>query len=186
MNSIAQYGLARTTVARVAEAAGLSQGITSFYFDGKHALLLATLEHVESEFQRVRRDAMRQAAKTPEAQLEAIIESTFDPCVCNPLYLDVWDAFWGEARARRDYDRICSKYEAAQLRQTIGLFREVAEPGQDAVALGTAFFHLLESRPGALGRSKSFDLDGIKSTCRAFLATVFPKRFDRPASGPAS
>ena len=35
ITSIAEHGLARTTVARVAEAAGLSQGILSFYFDGK-------------------------------------------------------------------------------------------------------------------------------------------------------
>ncbi|MBW2667686.1 MAG: TetR family transcriptional regulator, partial [Deltaproteobacteria bacterium] len=147
ISSIAEHGLARTTVARVAEAAGLSQGIVSFYFEGKQALLLATLEYVESEFQRVRRDTKRSASKTPEAQLDAIIEATFDPSVCNPLYLGVWDAFWGEARAQADYNRVCSAHEISQLKETIRLFREIAEPEQDADALGTAFFHLLESRP---------------------------------------
>jgi AcrR family transcriptional regulator len=181
ISSIAEHGLARTTVARVAEAAGLSQGIVSFYFEGKQALLLATLEYVESEFQRVRRDTKRSAAKTPEAQLDAIIEATFDPAVCNPLYLGVWDAFWGEARAQADYNRVCSAYEISQLKETIRLFREIAEPEQDADALGTAFFHLLESRPETLGRSKRFDLEGIKHTCRAFLASVFPARF-RPSA----
>ncbi len=112
MRSIAEHGLARTTVARVAEAAGLSQGIMNFYFDGKQALLLATLEYVESEFQRVRREKKRGAAETAEAQLDAIIEATFDPAVCNPLFLDVFDAFWGEARARADFNRVCSTYEA--------------------------------------------------------------------------
>jgi TetR/AcrR family transcriptional repressor of bet genes len=63
MSSIAEHGLANTTVARVAEAAGLSQGIMNFYFESKQALL------------------------------DAIIEATFDPAVCNPRYLDVWDAF---------------------------------------------------------------------------------------------
>ena len=181
MRSIANYGLSRTTVARVAEEAGLSQGIMNFYFEGKQALMLATLEYVESEFQRVRREKKRSAAKTPEAQLVAIIEATFDPAVCNPLFLDVWDAFWGEARARADFHRVCSAYEIAQLNETIRLFRALAEPEQDAAALGAAFFCLLESRPERLGRSKRFDLDGIKRTCRAFLATVFPARFDRAA-----
>ena len=177
MRSIAKYGLAHTTVARVAEEAGLSQGIMNFYFDGKQALLLATLEYVESEFQRVRRDKTRSAAKTPEAQMDAIIEATFDPAVCNPLYLDVWDAFWGEARARNDFNRVCSTHETSQRKETIQLFRKLAEPEQDAAALGRAFFCLLESRPERLGRSKRFDLEGIKHTCRAFLATVFPARF---------
>jgi TetR/AcrR family transcriptional repressor of bet genes len=181
MSSIAEHGLANTTVSRVAEAAGLSQGIVNFYFENKRALLMATLEYVESEFQRVRRDTKCSAAKTPEAQLDAIIEATFDPAVCNPLYLDVWDAFWGEARARADFNRVCSAYEISQLKETIRLFREIAEPEQDADALGTAFFHLLESRPETLGRSKRFDLEGIKHTCRAFLATVFPARFPRSA-----
>jgi hypothetical protein len=142
---------------------------------------METLEYVESEFQRVRRNTKRSAAKTPEAQLDAIIEATFDPAVSNPLYLDVWDAFWGEARARTDYNRVCSAHEISQRKETIRLFREIAEPEQDADALGTAFFRLLESRPETLGRSKRFDLEGIKHTCRAFLATVFPARFPRSA-----
>ena len=83
MSSIAEHGIANTTVSRVAEAAGLSQGIVNFYFENKRALLMATLEYVESEFQRVRRDTKWSAAKTPEAQLDAIIEATFDPAVCN-------------------------------------------------------------------------------------------------------
>ncbi|MBW2493251.1 MAG: TetR/AcrR family transcriptional regulator [Deltaproteobacteria bacterium] len=179
MRSIAEHGIAHTTVARVAEEAGLSQGIMNFYFEGKQALLLATLEYVESEFQRGRREKMRSSAKTPEAQLDAIIEATFDPAVCNPLYLDVWDAFWGEARARADFNRVCSAYETSQCKETIRLFRKLAKPGQDVDALGTAFFCLLESRPERLGRSKRFDLEGIKRTCRAFLATVFPANFGR-------
>jgi TetR/AcrR family transcriptional repressor of bet genes len=181
MRSIAEYGLARTTVARVAEEAGLSQGIMNFYFDGKQALLLATLKYVESEFQRVRREQKRSAAKTPAAQLDAIIDATFDPAICNPLYLDVWDAFWGEARARADFNRVCSAYETAQLKETIQLFSKLANPEQDADALGTAFFCVLESRPRRLGRSKRLDLECIKHTCRAFLATVFPAHFGRSA-----
>jgi len=181
MSSIAEHGLANTTVARVAEAAGLSQGIMNFYFESKQALLIATLEYVESEFQRVRRDAKRSAAKTPEAQLDAIIEATFDPAVCNPRYLDVWDAFWGEARARKDFNRVCSTHEISQRKEAIRLFRKIAEPEQEADALGTAFFHLLEARPETRGRSGRFDLEGIKHTCRAFLASVFPTRFPRQA-----
>jgi AcrR family transcriptional regulator len=184
MSSIAEHGLANTTVARVAEAAGLSQGIMNFYFK-KEALLVVTLEYVESEFQRVRRDAKRAAAKTPEAQLDAIIEATFDPAVCNPLFLDVWDAFWGEARAREAFNRVCCAHEISQRKETIRLFRKIAQPEQEADALGTAFFHLLEARPQTLGRSGRLDLEGMKHTCRAVLASVFPTRFP-PLGRPAA
>ncbi len=40
---------------------------------------------------------------------------------------------------------------------------------------------LLEARPKTRGRSGRFDLEGIKHTCRAFLASVFPTRFGRLA-----
>ncbi len=99
----------------------------------------------------------------------------------DPRYLDVWDAFWGEARARADFNRVCSAHEISQRKETIRLFREIAGPEQGSEALGTAFFHLLEARPETLGRSKRFDLEGIKRTCRTFLATVFPARFGRLA-----
>ena len=177
ITSIAEHGLPRTTVARVAEAAGLSQGILSFYFDGKQALLLATLEYVESEFERVRRTAMARARTAPEWQLDAIIESTFDPTICNPRYTAVWNAFWGEARARADYMRVCSAHETAQIEETIALFREIADPNVDAEALGTAFFHLLEAIPEPFDEVGHFDLERAKRISRAFLASVFPRRF---------
>jgi TetR/AcrR family transcriptional repressor of bet genes len=179
ISSIAERGLARTTVSHVVTAAGLSQGILNFYFESKRALLMATLEYVESEFDRVRRDAMSRAEKTPEAQIDAIIESTFDPSICNPRYIAVWDAFWGEARARTDYRRVCSSLETAYLEETVALFREIAEPDQDPDALGAAFFHLLDSTPEAFDGSGRFDLEGFKHICRAFLASVFPARFPR-------
>jgi len=179
ITSIAEHGLARTTVSHVATAAGLSQGIVNFYFGAKQGLLMATLEYVQSEFDRVRRDAMKRAAKTPEAQLDAIIEATFDPSVCNRRYVTVWDAFWGEARARADYHSVCFAHETAYLEETIALFREIAEPEQDAEALGAAFFHLLDSTPEAFDGSGRLDLEGFKHICRAFLASVFPARFPR-------
>jgi AcrR family transcriptional regulator len=182
IDSIAEHGLARTTVSDVATAAGLSQGIVNFYFGTKQALLMATLEYVESEFDRVRRDAMRRAAKTPEAQLDAIIEATFDPSVCNPRHLAVWDAFWGEARARADYHSVCFAHETAYFEETIALFREIAEPEQDAEALGAAFFHLLDSTPEAFDGSGRLDVEGFKHICHTFLASVFPARFPRSAN----
>ena len=52
IDSISKHGLSQTTVAKVAEIAGLSAGIVNFYFRTKDALLLATLEHIDLEFER--------------------------------------------------------------------------------------------------------------------------------------
>jgi TetR/AcrR family transcriptional repressor of bet genes len=184
--SISEHSLSRTTVSKVAEAAGLSQGIVNFYFKSKEALLLATLEHVESEFERVRRAALARAGKAPERRLDAIVEATFDPSVCNLRFTAVWNAFWGEASAREDYMRVCAGREVAELEETLTLFRAVAkrepQPHVDPEALGIAFFHLLESIPEPFDPVERYDLEGAKRTCRAFLASVFPATF-APANG---
>ncbi len=184
--SISQHSLSRTTVSKVAEAAGLSQGIVNFYFKSKEALLLATLEHVESEFERVRRAALARAGNAPERRLDAIVEATFDPSVCNPRFTAVWNAFWGEASARVDYMRVCAGREVADLEETLTLFRAIAkrerQPHVDPEALGIGFFHLLESIPEPFDPVERYDLEAAKRTCRAFLASAFPATF-APANG---
>jgi TetR/AcrR family transcriptional repressor of bet genes len=128
ITSISEHDLSRTTVSKVAEAAGLSKGIVNFYFKSKEALRLATLEQVESEFERVRRPALARAGNAPERRLDAIVEATFAPSVCNPHFTAVWNAFWAEASARADYMRVCAGLEAAEREETLALFRAIAEP----------------------------------------------------------
>jgi len=185
IRSIAAHGLSGTTVARVARRAGLSAGIVNFYFRTKDALLLATLEAVDGEFAAREREAIERAGDDPVRQLEAMIEVDFDPAVCDPDRIAVWDAFWGEARARDDYMRVCGRREAEDGRRVVALFERIArEGGYDRIdprALGRAFYHLLSSLPEEmLEGGAPFDFAGAKETCRAFLASVFPTEFSRP------
>jgi len=182
--SIARHGLAGTTVARVAEGAGLSAGIVNFYFKSKNALLLATLETVNGQLEQLERDAVADAGDDPAAQLNAMIEVNFDPEVCDPDRIAVWNAFWGQAQTRPDYMRICGARETAEEDLVLALFERLAEGGGyeqlDHHALGSAFYHLLTSLPeGILERDTPFDFDRAKATCRGFLTSVFPREFPR-------
>jgi phenylpropionate dioxygenase-like ring-hydroxylating dioxygenase large terminal subunit/AcrR family transcriptional regulator len=182
IESIARHGLSRTTIARVAETAGLSPGIVSFYFKNKDGLLLATLAHVDGAFVRRQDAGLAQAGGDPVRQLEAMIEASFDPTVCNPERIAVWTAFWGEARARDDYMRVCPGREAEDARRVVDLFERIARAGVhrrlDTNALGRAFYQLLSSLPeDMLDPNEGFDLEAAKATCRGFLASVFPDEF---------
>ena len=166
----------------MAALAGLSAGIVNFYFRGKDALLLATLEHVDREFARRQAEAARLAGDDPVRLLDAMVEVEFDPEVCNPRWTAVWNAFWGEARAREDYMRVCGARERAHESQIVDLFSRIAEAGGHGQlhpeALGRAFYHLLSSLPeNMLDGHEPFDFDDAKSTCRAFLTSVFPDEF---------
>jgi phenylpropionate dioxygenase-like ring-hydroxylating dioxygenase large terminal subunit/AcrR family transcriptional regulator len=189
ITSIAEYGLSGTTVAKVANAAGLSPGIVNFYFQSKDALLLATLQCVAEEFERRRLATLERAGDDPVCKLEAIIENDFHPDVCNPRWVAVWLAFWGEARARADYMRVCGSRDAAYLQQAVRLFEQIAREGGyrdiDPRALGIAFTHMLNALPeNLLDETKAWNPERAKQTCRRFLASVFPAEFG-PAVAPA-
>ena len=189
ITSIARHGLSRTTVAKVAKIAGLSTGIVNFYFHSKQALLLATLEHVDREFELRQREALERAGEDPVQLLEAMIEVDFDPEVCDRRRIAVWAAFWGEASGRADYMRVCGARGAAKEQRIVKLFEKIASGGSypqlDHVALGRAFYHLLSSLPEAMLQNDApFDFEGAKANLRGFLASVFPAEFS--AFGPHS
>lgn len=184
--AIATYGLSGTTVARVAKIAGLSTGIVNFYFRSKDALLLATLQTVDRDFAERQREALERAGNDPVRQLDAMIEVDFDPDVSDPDRVAVWNAFWGEARAREDYQRVCGRREAEDARRVVELFEQIARRGGyehlDPKTLGRAFHHLLSSLPeDMLQNPASFDPEAAKATCRSFLASIFPAEFAAPA-----
>ena len=50
MDCIDKLGLSQTTLARIAERVGISQGNVVFHFQSKEALLDQTLRHLDNEF----------------------------------------------------------------------------------------------------------------------------------------
>jgi len=183
MDSIARYGLGGTTVARVAESAGLSVGIINFYFESKSALLLATLQHLVDSYERAWRGAISRAGDDPARQLEALVDVAFDASLCNVRTVSVWNAFWGETRAREEYLRVCGDRDAAFRAESQRLIAELAareaHAHVDPEAAMLAFVHLIEWLPDWMlgGDSAAFDLDWARSVCRRFLASLFPGEF---------
>jgi len=172
--SIARNGLSGTTIAKVAEIANLSAGIVSFYFRTKEALLLATLEHLDLEFEDRRLEVLDRAGDDPVRQLEAIIDVNLDPALCDAGRVAVWAAFWGESQARESYQRVCGARDVSEEQRLVALFEQIAARGNrehlDACALGLAFYHLLSSLPEAvLDDSRAFDYEQAKQTCRNTL-----------------
>ena len=188
--SIARNGLSGTTIAKVAEIANLSAGIVSFYFRTKEALLLATLEHLDLEFENRRLEVLDRAGDDPVRQLEAIIDVNLDPVLCDAGRIAVWAAFWGESQARKSYQKVCGARDVSEEQQLVALFEQIAARGGgdhvDPCALGLAFYHLLSSLPEAvLDDGRAFDYEQAKQTCRNFLASVFPEEFSRDATARA-
>lgn len=109
---IAKDGLSRATLARVAETAGVSQGVLVFHFNSKEDLFAETLRRFINEYERAWRRAA--AEQDPLQRILALIRADFSPTICSRKKLALWFAFWGEASARPLFNKICVEAELAR------------------------------------------------------------------------
>lgn len=176
---MAEYGLSKTTVARVAQAADLSAGIVSFYFRGKDELLLATLEHLDREFRAALQAALSSSGNDPAGALLALIDVYFDAELADARKVAVWFAFWGESRAREDYLRICGTADR-EFDETVRALVS-ALPGIDTQAVtahSAALVGMLDSLwQDILWEGDVFDRAGAVTLCRDFLRSIAPGAF---------
>lgn len=186
IKSIAEHGLSRVTLAKVASTAQLSPGIVNFYFNSKEQLLLETLKDMEQEFD-AHLKATIGAGTDPADTLVRLIDAFFDPKVFNIEKATVWSAFWGESQARRDYLTICGEKDAELYNVIHDAFVRLrdaeARTEFDTHAAARGFEGLLDCFWQDLVCSpEDFDRDAVSSTCIGYLRNLFPDRFQKPTS----
>ena len=120
IDSLARHGFAEFTLAQVAKSARLSQGIVNFYFRSKEALLIETLKFMAAEYEQFWTAALRKAGPRPADKLAAIIAADFDPVMTSRKKVTVWYAFWGEARWRPEYLKICQSLSESYFAENSG------------------------------------------------------------------
>jgi AcrR family transcriptional regulator len=179
--SIVERGLTRTTLATVAAASGLSQGVAVFYFGAKEQLLAEVLRQQYEAYQRHWQAELAAAGDQPIDQLAALIKADFDPDICNGDALVIWHAFWGEASARPIYAEISEQFDterAAAMRDVCDRLlgaskRSGAEIGAGIDALTDGLWLRIHLSNGAMSAA-----DGLQ-LARDFVATVFPDHAER-------
>lgn len=112
LTSVVKNGLAATTLATVAQEAGLSQGVAVFYFKNKRTLLAEALRSHFEIYRQNWRSALAATGSDPVDRIVALVKADFDPKVCNSRALAIWHAFWGEANARPLYAEIARELDA--------------------------------------------------------------------------
>ena len=113
MDCIDRLGLSQTTLARIAERAGLSQGNLVFHFQSKEALLDQTLLDLDDEYKTNWQNAVAASPPDPYSQLHALIRTSFATRICNRRKISGGFAFWGESRSRPKYMRVCGANDKA-------------------------------------------------------------------------
>jgi TetR/AcrR family transcriptional repressor of bet genes len=131
--SIRRHGLARTTLATVAQEAGLSQGVVVFYFKTKSGLLTETLRDLYQGYQTLWMAALDAAGDDPRDRLLAVLGADFSEGACGPKVLPLWFAYWGELRSTEEYAEVANSFDAARRSMLAGLWSDLltdAAPGE--------------------------------------------------------
>ncbi|GLS39499.1 HTH-type transcriptional regulator BetI [Mesorhizobium tianshanense] len=187
IDSLAKRGYSETTMADVADGAGLSRGIVNFHFESKEKLLVATLQYMADEYAAHWRAALTKAGDDPARQLRALVAADFDRSICNKRKLAAWCAFWGEAKSRPTYQALCGARDAAYQKVFIDLCATLKQSGGYAFephVMALALCALLE---GLWLRLMMGTEDTTRETAlqaaNEFLSAAFPKHYPW-ASGP--
>lgn len=178
IESIGVYGLSKTTIAKVAGHANLSQGIVNFYFKSKAELLLETLKSVSQEYTQAIERAFSSSDKPMEI-LESFISTSFDPGLCNTGKVAVWYAFWSETQARAEYLKLCSqddeKFRDRLIEQICLLIKQHNTPAYNPVAIARGLEGLINDYwQEYLINPSGFDHGVAIQTCNDYILAFFP------------
>jgi len=186
IDSLAKRGYSETTMADVADGAGLSRGIVNFHFESKEKLLVATLQHMYDEYSAHWRAAMAKAGTEPAALLRALVAADFDRAICNRRKLAAWFAFWGEAKSRPTYQTLCGARDEAYQQVFIDLCARLKEDGGygfDPVATALGLSAMLEGLWFRLMLgTEDVTRDSALAAAYDYLASVFPKHYRHAAA----
>jgi AcrR family transcriptional regulator len=183
IDSLAKRGYSDTTMADVADGAGLSRGIVNFHFESKEKLLVATLQHMAEEYAAHWRSAISKAGSDPARQLHAVVAADFDRAICNKRKLAAWCAFWGEAKSRPTYQVLCGARDDAYQNTLVDLCTALVEDGHydlDPTLTALALGALLEGLWLRLMLvSGDFSRESALQIALAHLQTTFPKHYGK-------
>jgi TetR/AcrR family transcriptional repressor of bet genes len=178
IDCIDKLGISQTTLARIAQRAGLSQGNVVFHFNSKDELLEQTLHFLNDEYTANWQTALESAESDPRSQLQALIEASFAPQIFNRRKISVWYAFWGESRSRPKYMRVCGDSDRA-FSDTILSICQTAEARNELNLSAQTAAHSIEGMIDGLWQHLLLGAPGFKrkhaiSTLFELLEVVFP------------
>lgn len=185
---VANHGLADTTIATVAQEAGLSQGIINLHFRSKERLLTETLRYLADEYRNACREAAAAAEVSPAAALLAMVDLDFRRNICARDKLAVWFAFWGERKFRPTYRRICAErdksYDDMVRVMCARLCAQGDYPDVEPALVADGLSALTDGLwLDLLVRPESMSRELARRIALSYLADAFPHHFRQPVAG---
>jgi len=181
IDSLAKRGYAATTLADVADGAGLSRGIVNFHFTSKDNLLSETIRFLQDEYTANWLSVVKKAETDTASQLLAMVTADLDRKICTHRKLAAWFALITEAKSRPTYHKLAWERDE-KYRTTLAAICRVAKQeagyAYDAQSTADAIYAMQE---GLWLRMMLFGKDYKRETALKVvldtMCTIFPKHF---------
>ncbi len=180
---IARRGLSATTMADVTQQAGLSLGIVNLHFQSKERLLTETLRYLADEYKAAWESVLAASRdNTPAHTLKALMELDFSRAVCERKKIAVWFAFFGEAKSRPTYQKLCEQYDREYGEALAGVCADVIVDGGYKNLDADVIASILSAITNGLWLDilltpASVDRESARDACFSYLRSVFHKHF---------
>lgn len=162
---VAQHGLSATTLARVADYAGVSQGVLVFHFKSKSGLFNATCRQLVQDYMAVWQPVLEEP--DPVRRVVGLVKADFDISICGPTQLALWFAFWGDGGASQWYDEDCRNADVSRDQAMLAACRALTadDPANNPELLAVAIDRFTDGlwlqmhlRRGELSRDQALDM----------------------------
>lgn len=188
IDAIYRRGIGDTRLADVAQTAGVSYGVVSFYFKSKDALLLETMNHVALEYEAALRAAAAEPAASAMARLLNVVDVNFDRRVADPRKTAVWVAIWAHSTVAPSMRRRSCELQDDYIRLTEPICRElVTEAGSQEIdprEIAAALCALMSGFDVERHlRGSRYSVAAARRTCHALLAALFPREYAAATAG---
>ncbi|MEQ8442341.1 MAG: TetR family transcriptional regulator C-terminal domain-containing protein [Alphaproteobacteria bacterium] len=127
IRSLAEHGVAGTTVRSICLEANSSRGLMNHYFESKEHLLEIAFRHLYQSVAAQVAKKQRLSGPDPVEQLRALPKAIFSPKVNTPETRNAFLAFWHEIRFNPLVRKANQQAYRAYLEKTQRLFSEAAD-----------------------------------------------------------
>lgn len=126
IDSLAEYGVAGTTVRTISAAAGVSTGLIAHYYDSKEDLLAAALRHLFSQVSGVVSAATERSGPSAVGRLKAVPSAMFSPPVFTDRNRNAFLSLWHEIRFNKAVRKANEELYLDYIQRTEAMFRDAA------------------------------------------------------------
>lgn len=181
IESIVEFGLPATTLAKVAKVSGLSQGTAVFYFKSKELLLVETFRYRLNEFKTFWAEALASAGPDPVDRIVTMAFAMIDPRMMTPQNLKFWNAFWNEACTKDSLAEFSEDFENDRLKTQTALCEDARDMITGANWTPATVAHTLEAVVEGIWVRLYYSpgymtVADTRIAMGAVLASIFPTR----------